>query len=141
MLRHIARAHVRHVAPFAVHMANRTAVSVFPQQGADERRFARAVLADQHRQLTAVDVHRHILQKRLSAAHHGDILQRNAAQLAIICHFVSLLGRFVRFLHHVSIPCFPRGFYPFLFPSAGVSHFFAYYHKEERIVCMGGFGG
>ena len=32
----------------------------------------------------------------------------------------------MRFLHHVSIPCFPRGFYPFLFPSAGVSHFFAF---------------
>ena len=71
--------------------AERAAVGDLAQQRADQRGLACAVLADEHGQLAAVDVHGHILQKGLAAAHNADVFQRDAAQGARIGHEAVLL--------------------------------------------------
>ena len=50
------------------------------QQGADQRGLAGAVLADQDRELPAVDMHGHILEQDLPAAADGDPVQIDVAE-------------------------------------------------------------
>ena len=61
VLRNIAGAQVRDIQPAAVHMPDGAAVGQLAQQDADQRGLAGAVLADQDRELPAVDMHGHIL--------------------------------------------------------------------------------
>ena len=67
MLGHIACTQVGNVPSMVVHMADDAPVGQFAQQRTDEGGFTRAVLPDEHSQLTAVDVHGHIVQQRLPA--------------------------------------------------------------------------
>ena len=52
----------------------------FAQQGPDQCGFTGAVLANQDSELTAMDMHGHILQQNLPAAADGDPVQINVAK-------------------------------------------------------------
>ena len=75
----IARAQVGNIPSLAVQVVNAAPVGELAQQRADQRGFARAVLSDQRGDLSAVDVHGHILEQGLSTPHHGHVLQVNMA--------------------------------------------------------------
>ena len=79
MLRHIAGAQVRDIQPAAVHMADETGMGKLSEQGTDQGRLAGTVLADQDGELSAVDMHGHILEQDLAAAADADPVQINVA--------------------------------------------------------------
>ena len=80
MLGNIAGGQVRQIPAGAVHMADGAAVGKLSQQGPDQGRFSGAVLADQHRQLAAVNMHGNILQKKLATPADRDLIQVDVAQ-------------------------------------------------------------
>ena len=80
MLRHIAGTQVRDIQTAAVHMADGSAVGQFTQESPDERGLAGAVLADENGELTAVDMHGHILEQNLPAAADGNPVQIDVAE-------------------------------------------------------------
>ena len=54
------------------------------QQRADQRGFTRAVLPDQDSELSAMDMHGHILEQGLAAAADGNPVQIDVAKLAVM---------------------------------------------------------
>ena len=85
-LGHIARPQVRDVQPAAVHMADDARMRDLAEEGPDQGRFPGAVLADQYRQLAAVDMHGYILQQHLAAPPDGDPVQVDMAQVTVVKH-------------------------------------------------------
>ena len=67
-------------------MADGARMGQLAQEGFDQGGFAGAVLADEHRELAAVNVHGNILQERLAAAPDGDPIQVDMAQVALVKH-------------------------------------------------------
>ena len=91
VLGHVADAHMGDIPPVVVHMADGSAVGQFPQQRPHQGGLARSVLADEHGQLPAVDVHGHVLQKRLPAPLHGHMLQPDMTKGTTMLRHKSLL--------------------------------------------------
>ena len=80
-----------------VHMADDAPVGQFAKQRTDEGGFARAVLPDEHSQLSAVDVHGHVMKQRLSAPRNGQAVNLDMAQGAMVFrHGHASSGRFLR---------------------------------------------
>ena len=84
MLRHIAGTQMRDIQPAAVHMADETGMGKLSEQGANQGRLAGTVLADQDGELSAVDMHGHILEQDLAAAADADPVQIDVAELAVM---------------------------------------------------------
>ena len=84
MLGNIAGAQMRNIQSAAVHMADQAGMGNLPQQGADQGGFAGTVLADQDSELSAMDVHGHILKQGLAAATDGDPVQIDVTKLAVM---------------------------------------------------------
>ena len=92
VLRHIAGDQMRDVAAVLVDVPDGAAVGKLAQERAHQGGFSGAVLADEHGQLTAVDVHGHLLQKLLAAAGHGDVVQIDVAEVAGVGHGIPPVG-------------------------------------------------
>ena len=84
MLRYIAGPQVRNIQPAAVHMTNQACVGKLSQQGADQCGFTGTVLADEYGELSAVDVHGHILEQGLAAAADSNPVQIDVTKLAVM---------------------------------------------------------
>ena len=82
LLGHIARAQVGGGPPVTGKMADGAGILDLSEQRAQQRRLARTVRADQRGQLAAVDVQAHILERRLRAKGHGQLVHLDAAEPA-----------------------------------------------------------